>query len=515
MNTAFSRSKPGAWLSPSVLRIALGLLLGLLALGARAQEDPPGRVGRLVDLQGPVSWFDREQGVWASAQRNLPLTQGDRISTAEGARSEVRIGSTTLLLAGRTEIELRQLDDEFISIELHRGSLALQVRSPEVAAELDLVTREVRLLPSGPGLFRVDRQGEVTKAGAWRGELRIDDPAGFVVPVGQRVELFREPRSDALRYGLGGMPADAFADLVLREARREEERDARSVSAPFVSIEMTGYEDLDRAGRWEQHPEFGAVWFPLQVSVGWVPYRDGHWAWVRPWGWTWVDNAPWGFAPFHYGRWLQWGGRWAWSPGAYDARPVYAPALVAWAGRPGERLTYSRGGPGLGWQPLAPREVFAPHYRATPAQQERLNPRLPSIGAPAREMPRFRGERDFRDGRDGRDRRDERRDDRRDAPAAPQRPDRSAEPSPSRGSREDRGAPAATSPGPAPAPRPAPAVPPSPPVAAPAPAAPPAARPAERERERERPREAVKERETRRAEPTPAKAAPEGRELLR
>jgi hypothetical protein len=25
---------------------------------------------------------------------------------------------------------------------------------------------------------------------------------------------------------------------------------------------------------------------------------------MSPWGWTWVDNAPWGFAPFHYGRWV-------------------------------------------------------------------------------------------------------------------------------------------------------------------------------------------------------------------
>ena len=34
----------------------------------------------------------------------------------------------------------------------------------------------------------------------------------------------------------------------------------------------------------------------------WVPYRHGHWA-MSPWGWTWIDDAPWGFAPSHYGRW--------------------------------------------------------------------------------------------------------------------------------------------------------------------------------------------------------------------
>ena len=67
---------------------------------------------------------------------------------------------------------------------------------------------------------------------------------------------------------------------------------------------MTGYEDLDDYGVWRNEPEYGAVWFPTRVAVGWVPYRYGRWAWVRPWGWTWVDDAPWGYAPFHYGRWV-------------------------------------------------------------------------------------------------------------------------------------------------------------------------------------------------------------------
>ena len=95
---------------------------------------------------------------------------------------------------------------------------------------------------------------------------------------------------------------------------------------------MTGAEDLDRYGHWESHPEYGPIWTPPPWCPGWAPYRYGHWAWIGPWGWTWVDDAPWGFAPFHYGRWVMVGGRWCWAPGRYVARPVYAPALVAWIG---------------------------------------------------------------------------------------------------------------------------------------------------------------------------------------
>jgi hypothetical protein len=158
---------------------------------------------------------------------------------------------------------------------------------------------------------------------------------------------------------------------------REDPRDERSASSRYVSPEMTGAEDLDRYGRWEAHPEYGALWFPLQVSVGWAPYRQGHWAWVRPWGWTWVDEAPWGFAPFHYGRWVNWGGRWGWAPGDRVLRPVYAPALVAWVGGGNFGVSIQIGGPPIGWVPLAPRDWYVPHYRHTPVYVERVNPRPP------------------------------------------------------------------------------------------------------------------------------------------
>jgi len=52
--------------------------------------------------------------------------------------------------------------------------------------------------------------------------------------------------------------------------------------------------DLDDYGRWDYDATYGHVWVPTRVDAGWAPYREGHWAFVAPWGWTWVDDAPWG-----------------------------------------------------------------------------------------------------------------------------------------------------------------------------------------------------------------------------
>ena len=143
----------------------------------------------------------------------------------------------------------------------------------------------------------------------------------------------------------------------------------------FVSPEMTGAADLDNYGGWEQTPDYGPVWIPRGVSPDWAPYSAGHWAWVQPWGWTWVDDAPWGFAPFHYGRWVNYRDTWCWAPGTYVARPVYAPALVAWIGGPrvGVSLSIGGGGPPVGWFPLAPHEVYVPSYRASPGYVRNVN----------------------------------------------------------------------------------------------------------------------------------------------
>lgn len=354
---------------------------------AAAATDPPGRVGRIAELQGTVQWFDGEEGRWREAERNRPLTAGDRLATAADARAELRVGSTVLRLDGGSELEVLRLDDDRMVFQLHAGRLALRVRSRELAEEITLVTAEARLVPLRAGHYRLDRVDDNTRAGVWRGELRVLGDGAPVLTEGERVELWREGRGDeaarTLRHARLRPLDDTFAAWVLREDALET---PQSVAQRHVSPELTGAEALDRHGRWERHPEFGVVWLPLAVQPGWAPYRHGRWAWVRPWGWTWIDAAPWGFATSHYGRWLHWGGRWAWVPGPYTPRPAYAPALVAWVGGGNGSVSWSVqvGVPLVGWVPLAPGDVFWPWFPSTPVYVGRVNPSPPPGWRPVR-----------------------------------------------------------------------------------------------------------------------------------
>ena len=353
------------------------LCAALLCAPVQAQDDPPGRVGRIAALQGDVWVYEPEPGEWAAALRNRPVTSGDRLSTAAGAGATLQIGSTTLVLGSSSELEVLQVDDEAMRFRLEQGSLALRVRSHEVAGELMVANFEGRFVPLTAGLFRIDRIDERSDATVWRGELQFDSPdLRVVLGAGQRLRFWQDGQPLATRSIALTPLDDAFAQAVLRE----DQAQARDAVSPFVPSEMTGTDDLDRHGQWQQHPEYGAVWSPTTVAIGWVPYRYGQWMWLRPWGWTWVDDAPWGFAPFHYGRWFWWGQRWAWAPGPMVRRPIYAPALVGWTGAhpPGK----GGAGPVVGWVPLAPREIYRPAYRASPGHVNRLNPHAPLLQPP-------------------------------------------------------------------------------------------------------------------------------------
>ncbi|MEO6030337.1 MAG: DUF6600 domain-containing protein [Burkholderiaceae bacterium] len=355
--------------------IAMVASLTAMALPALAQTspaDPPDLVARLSEVSGQAWLYDPDRGEWIEASRNRPVTTGNRLATDAGAHAELQLGSTTLRLDGDTELEVSQLDDDRFSLQLHSGSVEAQVRDPQDAASFELTTADGRFVLQAAGRYRFDRRDAESEVTVLDGQaLYQGDGTALPVARGQRATFWIDAAGVA-QYTLGAPVDDSFA----RWSSERDRRDSRQPAPRYVSPEMTGAQDLERYGNWEQSVEYGAVWTPHGVPAGWAPYSAGHWAWVSPWGWTWVDDAAWGYAPFHYGRWLHLRSRWYWSPGVRVARPVYAPALVAWVGGPRVNVSISVGGgrgPAVGWFPLAPREVYVPSYRVSPRYVRSIN----------------------------------------------------------------------------------------------------------------------------------------------
>jgi hypothetical protein len=367
------------WWRWVVMVAGLGFMLQL-PLGARAQDapaaqdaqgpqdtqapdqDPSGRVARLNYMEGSVSFQPGGENDWVDAVLNRPLVTGDNLWADEDSRAEVHIGSTALRLAAKTGITLLEVSDRVAQIRLAQGSLIVKVRHVDDEDSYEIDTPNVAFTVLQPGDYRidVDADGSRTQVTVWHGRGEVTGGGSSYTVVASQYATFTSTGTDQLNYDLGQIPDQDALDHWASDRDRTEDQ---SDSANYISREMTGYEDLDEYGSWSYVAGYGTVWQPASLAVGWAPYRFGHWIWVGPWGWTWVEDEPWGFAPFHYGRWAFAGARWVWVPGPVYVRPVWAPALVGWVGG-GAGFQFS-GGVGVGWFPLGPGEVFIPGYRVS------------------------------------------------------------------------------------------------------------------------------------------------------
>ena len=361
------------------LLLAAGLLLALPRQAGAQVQDPSGRVARLNFIQGSVSMQPAGTQDWFDANPNRPLTTGDNVWSGDDGRGELHVGNASMRLSNDTGISFLNLDDQAVQIQLAQGTLNVRLRQlgDNDAYEIDTPNLAFSLLRPGEYRISVDPDGNTTA-------ITVRSGSGEVTGGGSAYDL--DPGQQGIFSGTSPLsydneyapPYDDFDNWCVSRDRREDQ----SQSARYISRDVIGYDDLDAYGTWRTDPEYGNVWVPSGVAAGWAPYQQGHWAYVAPWGWTWVDDQPWGFAPFHYGRWAYARGAWVWVPGSVAVvvgrpyvRPMYAPALVAFVGGGRFSVSIGLGGgiAGVAWFPLGPRDVWVPSYHASPAYVQNVN----------------------------------------------------------------------------------------------------------------------------------------------
>lgn len=335
------------------------------------QPDPPTRAARLQFLNGSVSVQPHGTDEWVGGAMNRPLTNSDNIWADKNSRAEISVGTGLIRIDSESSLTLTNISDNMIQLQLHQGALNVHVRRlyDGETYEVDTPNQAFTIRKPGDYRFDVDPDKDRTVITVWRGEgesagngpsvrIREGQQAKFTNGTSMQSDIHSAPSRDDF---------DQWA--YSRDHKLDNSRSAR-----YVSPDVVGYEDLDEYGQWRDTPDYGNVWVPSQVDAGWAPYRNGHWIWVDPWGWTWSEDEPWGYAPFHYGRWVYYNNYWGWAPGPIYARPYYSPALVAWFGGPGWGVSFGFGGGyGYGWCPLGFGEPFIPWYGVSRGYFNRVN----------------------------------------------------------------------------------------------------------------------------------------------
>jgi len=242
----------------------------------------------------------------------------------------------SFLLAGAVAVMIAGCDQHKTAVEdLQRQNAELQSRLEEhermarVKAAEDAVARQSSANEEAARQLADDRAAlEAEKAKLTEAQQAAAE------------EDFRR-REEAIKAGERRLADASEATAQEAAAVGESEPEVRA-ARPVASTQTQDlfYDSLDPYGDWIDVEGYGYVFQPnIVTTIGWRPYQDGCWLHTDH-GWAWKSNEPFGWATYHYGRWIRLNRRgWVWVPGS-----EWAPAWVSWR----------RSDDYIGWAPLPP-----------------------------------------------------------------------------------------------------------------------------------------------------------------
>lgn len=349
------------------------------------------RIARISLIEGDVSYqrAGDSNKDWSDATLNSPINEHDQLYSGPTGRVELQLSGRNLArMDSNTNLRFTQFNTGTIQFALPVGTATFRVDSLD-RRQFDLVDAN-DAGKDDPVYFEVDTPivaVTLLKEGSYRINVRDDGSTEVIVRRGQAEVYNQEIGTVTVKQGrrilIDGHDVNYFQIARLEDKdnwdrwndRRDDELFARvstSSSARYVPVALPGVYDLDVYGDWIDTSDYGYVWYPRAVPVGWAPYRAGYWRYYPSWGWTWVSYEPWGWVPYHYGRWAWYGSRWCWVPrvsvgfGAGFGGGLgwhWSPHLVVFFGW-GDG--YNRGRYGsYGWIPLGPRDPYYGYGRTT------------------------------------------------------------------------------------------------------------------------------------------------------
>lgn len=300
------------------------------------------RVARISLLSGTAKVRHAGSEEWETVVLNLPVVEGDEIVTDADSRLEIQFDKHKhLRLAGDSYLKVVGLKDEGIALSLPLGTMSVRITSYDKdKAFFEIDAPNTTIAVQDEGTYRVDSgklgDTEVRVSVTNGGSARVySDNAGFVVKNGRSARIYTDgPNVGESEIADASRFTDEFdswadeRDSIIAQRLRDAHYDR------YYDNDIYGADDLNDNGEWIYTRNYGYVWRPYRSALSgwsdWSPYRYGHWRWIPPYGWTWINDEPWGWATYHHGRWFFDDGFWYWSPYGYyrPARSWWYPALV-------------------------------------------------------------------------------------------------------------------------------------------------------------------------------------------
>jgi hypothetical protein len=373
------------WPHLTILAVVCAVLAGVgVALWMKhertASAEAVPNAARIQRVEGEVALNNSDAGntqtdEWVAATDNQPFSVGDRIYTRENSRASLAFtGRNFARINPNTSLDVLALEDRRTQLALRDGSAVFDVGDLNSGDLFEVATPYGAVDFQQPGLYNVGIDNGQVLISVLSGLAQVVGLGGSgQISKGELLTLAGTTAADVLLSQLDGRDAGYLVDDYYGNQYPQyydgRYRDyntylndpnyfdpyRRTVSYQYANSYIPGLYDLDYYGDWRNLDGHGYAWAP-RVDSGWMPYQTGYWYADHPYGPTWVSTEPWGYAPYHYGRWAFVGDRWYWVPDRTNVQPVYSPALVAF-------IPFDQNQ--IGWVPLGPGDVYVPHYYNT------------------------------------------------------------------------------------------------------------------------------------------------------
>ena len=364
-----------------VCAVLAGVGVGLWMKNERtASAEAVPNAARIQRVEGEVALNNSDAGdtqtdEWVSATANQPFSVGDRIYTRDNSRASLAFtGRNFARLNPNTSLDVLALEDRRTQLALRDGSAVFDVGYLNSGDLFEVATPYGAVDFQQPGLYNVGIDNGQVLISVLSGLAQVVGLGGSgEISKGELLTLVGTTAADVVLSQIDGRDAgylvDDYYGYQYPQYYDGRYRDynsylsdpyyfdpyRRNVSYQYVNSYIPGLYDLDYYGDWRNLDTHGYAWAP-RVDSGWMPYQAGYWYTDYPYGPTWVSTEPWGYAPYHYGRWTFVGDRWYWVPDRTNEQPVYSPALVAF-------IPFDENQ--IGWVPLGPGDVYVPRYYNT------------------------------------------------------------------------------------------------------------------------------------------------------
>jgi hypothetical protein len=306
------------------------IFLSACIVSARADDAATHRTARLSYLQGNVIIDHLDNTAGGTAQINMPLAEGVRLTTSEDGQAEVEFEDGSVVrITPNTSLGLNGLSIDAAG-NFHTQ---LTVMHGLVYAELRAASKFTytvdaggeHISPIANATIRINLDQPPAVISVFDGTVHLEhaisaETDGYKTNVRAGETLTGDPSDSGRYFLLQNIEPDSWDEWNQgRDQTAAEAATNRTVARDgYAGDQGYGWSDLDANGSWYDVPGQGQIWQPtLALDATFDPYGYGSWVASPGDGYVWASGYSWGWTPFRCGNWSYWSSfGWGWSPGA-------------------------------------------------------------------------------------------------------------------------------------------------------------------------------------------------------